>query len=232
MMHDLHIPITTLHQYPVSTQESYLLEPDKWKNLLDLDVIERTFLGENKQYWSQVAKANIQAIAQARQALASGKLLWDEQEEPLVPSQIEYKTRLENQIIKSKVCFKEANKRRKTGFGIFSNVCKETLPLRVFYLKLWAFISNTEDNVLFKNNIAGRALNPVRKGYFYEEYEEDGFGVDNHAFIKRIVANINFIELHSYEFIKLKHLTEKLGKDLALFANGKYKTPTFANDIN
>ena len=86
MMHDLHIPITTLHQYPVSTQESYLLEPDKWKNLLDLDVIERTFLGENKQYWSQVAKANIQAIAQARQALASGKLLWDEQEEPLVNS--------------------------------------------------------------------------------------------------------------------------------------------------
>jgi hypothetical protein len=232
MMHDLHIPITTLHQYPVSTQESYLLEPDKWKNLLDLDVIERTFLGENKQYWSQVAKANIRAVAQARQALASGKLLWDEQEEPLVPSQIEYKTSLENQIIKSKICFKEANKRRKKGFGIFSNVCKETLPLRVFYLKLWAFISNTEDNVLFKNNIAGRALNPIRKGYFYEEYEEDGFGVDNHAFIKRIVANINFIELHSYEFIKLKHLSEKLGKDLALFAKGKYKTPTFANDIN
>jgi hypothetical protein len=227
MMHDLLIPITKLHQYPVGLNVQYLLQPDEFPNLLDLDDVERTFLGENKQYWAEAAKSNIRAINNSKSLLASGNQLWDEQDEPLTDSQLEYKARLESQIQQSKVCFKEANKRRKTGFGLASNVSKETLPLRIFYLKLWAFISNTDENIIFKNSIVERTLNTIRVKYFYDEALDEGFGVDNHTFIKHIVANINFIEPHSYDFNKLNYLTEKVSKDLSLFAGKQYKTPQF-----
>jgi hypothetical protein len=115
-MHEVHVPQNKMHQYPIGLNTLYLTEPVSFPDLLDLHPVERTFIGENKAYWRAAAKANIKQLKITKSSLKSSEILWAEQDEPLLPHQLEYRERLNKEIAALIFCFKEANKRKKTGF--------------------------------------------------------------------------------------------------------------------
>jgi len=231
-MHKVHVAIEKMHQYPIGTNIQYLTEPDSFPNLLDLDPIERTFIGENKAYWRGAAKANLKQLSLTKSSLKSSEQYWAEQEEPLLKHQLEYRERLNKEIETHRYCFREANKRRKTGFGVNTKINKETLPITIFYRKLWAFITHTQENVGFKNHIVERALNVIRENHYFEETHDEGFGVDNHAFLKRILADLKCSMECPFDIMMFTHKTVKVAKELKRYSQGQYETPTFKDPLD
>jgi hypothetical protein len=226
-MNSLTFSVAELHKYPIGLNEAALLEPETLPNMLDLTNVERTFLAENKQYWAHAARANFIQYRKTQEDLKELCAYLETQAEPLMASQIEYKRELEVGMANRIACFKEANKRRKTGFAVSANnVNADVVRLKTFYRKLWAFVS-TKDNHIFRSCVVEAALNVIRVKHYYYEPAEKEFGIKTRSFIKEVFADINFCDCTSRDLYLLMLHTEMVAKALHRFVGGKYVAPSF-----
>jgi hypothetical protein len=226
MLHTAQLTFEDMHEFPCSTQELYLLKPEVFKfGFGDMSYIERTFIGENKQFWAEVAKANFMQWVRSRELLIRIRGYIKEQNEPAAQSQVDALKECKDKMLTAFTCFKIANKRRKSGFGLVRNESKDAVKLRAFYTGLFSFISNTQENIAFKNSIIEQALSFYLKRQYQEHHECDGVGFDNHNTIRRIIADINCSD--ERELFTMMLLTQDMAEKLAKLSNGQYLVPVY-----
>ena len=222
---DFRVPVADMHQYPIGTQHLYCFQAEAFKyGLLSMNAIERTYLAENKQYWREVAKANIKT---ARRDRANIQELHDALEcGTPSPDQQRYYNELTESLSKHLEAFKIAYQRRLSGFGIEKNDDKHAKRLQRFYIQLrgWELI---EENGVFRGIVIESALGIYQKGFRYIEPHEGCCGIHNGQLLKSILAFLN-TEREYKELFNLAIVTEKLSMHLEKLVSGTgYTSPKF-----
>jgi hypothetical protein len=223
-------PIADMHQYPIGTQHLYCFESDKFKNgLLSMNAIERTFIKDNKQYWREVARANISVVKSKRASLASLYKELDGNEPE--GDQVGYVSDLISSITTHLAAFNIAYQRRVTGFGLEFNDNKYAKSLKRYFLQLrdWELIV---ENTVFRGNVLEDALGIMQKEVFYTEPHQGCCGIHNGAILKEILATIN-VKLDSKDYHYFAISADRLSERLALLVSRSgYTSPKYNLDTH
>jgi hypothetical protein len=202
-----------LHNYPSGTQHLYLFSPEK-VNFLDMDVVERTFIKENKLFWGNVVGGNIKELRCLKGRLKSLRLTIKSQGSEASESQIEYQQELQAGIKKQGEAIRIALKRKLNGFAFKKTEIKEATALIAFFQALRVICSDSE-NAVCKGNIVEDALGIFQKEVFFEEPTKSKCGAENEILLKRIISHINCSDDDRY-FYMTRIVSLKVSDRLAL----------------
>lgn len=226
------------HQFKYSELNKYkhtahfeLFSPENVGHWSIMHDVQRTFLKENKTFWRETARANIERIRFHQQQIKTLEKYINEQDCPPVPHQIKLKADYQDAIKVHMAALNIALKRRQTGFAIHHTLEREAKAMMIFFTRL-RMLNLRQENSEYFGNIIEEALGIFQKEVFYETPHECSLGLNNEPLLKRIVAYINcdrydtgFTGILNVQVV-VEEISERLSH-LNKRAKTSYKIPTY-----
>lgn len=214
-----------------STAHYELFSPEKVSYWAVMHEVQRTFIKENKSFWRETARANIERIRFHQDQIRNLNRCIVEQDCPAVQHQIQLNADYEDAIQVHSQALNIALKHRQTGFAIHHTQDKQAKVIMAFFTRI-RMLNLRQENSEYFGNIIEDALGILQKKVLYEEPHERHLGLKNEPLLKRIIAYVN-CELYNTGFsgiLSLQVVVEQVSERLSYLnkrAKTSYKMPTY-----